>query len=219
MATAFRTLLQAQLHGVARGAVEQALRSLEESVLQNIEDFELQQITNTLHAMAKARYTPTNPLVLDVLEQQAEAVAGTMNAQGVANTLWANATMGREPGAGMMRVLEGRTEAVAGTMKAQEVNSTLWAYATMGREPGARLRCSLEERILQVVADLRCKVSPIRGGPSVSWGCHSRLRLRRVWQHSSIPLRRRCRTLWPLRLDAAALPRRTATPRALRASL
>ena len=44
--------------------------------------------------MAKARYTPTNPLVLEALEQQAEAVAGTINAQGVANTLWAYATMG-----------------------------------------------------------------------------------------------------------------------------
>jgi hypothetical protein len=45
----------------------------------------------------------------------------------VANTLWAYATMGREPGAGVMRVLEGRAEAVAGTFNAQEVANTLWA--------------------------------------------------------------------------------------------
>ena len=38
-----------------------------------------------------------------VLVGRAEAVAGTLNAQNVANTLWAYATMGREPGAGMMR--------------------------------------------------------------------------------------------------------------------
>jgi hypothetical protein len=30
-----------------------------------------------------------------------EAVAGTFNAQEVANTLWAYATMGREPGQGL----------------------------------------------------------------------------------------------------------------------
>jgi len=34
-----------------------------------------------------------------VLEGQAEALAGTFIAQGVANTLWAYATMGWEPGA------------------------------------------------------------------------------------------------------------------------
>jgi hypothetical protein len=62
--------------------------------------------------------------MMRVLEGRAEAVAGTMNAQAVANTLWAYARMGREPGAGMMRVLEGRTEAVAGTMNAQAVANT-----------------------------------------------------------------------------------------------
>jgi hypothetical protein len=74
------------------------------------------------------------------LERRAEAVAGTFNAQGVANTLWAYATMGRAPQdsgrEGLMRELEARTEALAGTFKAQDVTNILWAYATMGREPG-----------------------------------------------------------------------------------
>jgi hypothetical protein len=53
------------------------------------------------------------------LEGWAEALAGTFKAQEVANTLWAYVTMGREPGAGMMRELEGgrrrwRAEALAG---------------------------------------------------------------------------------------------------------
>jgi hypothetical protein len=65
------------------------------------------------------------------LEGRAEALAGTFNAQNVANTLWAYATMGREPGAGVMRGLEGRAEALADTFKAQDVANTLWAYATM----------------------------------------------------------------------------------------
>ena len=37
--------------------------------------------------------------LMRVLEGQAEALAGTFIAQGVANTLWAYATMGWEPGA------------------------------------------------------------------------------------------------------------------------
>jgi hypothetical protein len=68
------------------------------------------------------------------LEGRAEALAGTFNAQAVANTLWAYAMMGREPGEGSRRELEGR---LAGTMNAQDEVNTLWAYATMGREPGA----------------------------------------------------------------------------------
>ena len=73
-------------------------------------------------------------------------MAGTFKSQEVANTLWAYATMRREPGTGMMRALEGRAEALAGTFKAQQVAITLWAYATMGQEPGAGLMRELEGR-------------------------------------------------------------------------
>jgi len=81
------------------------------------------------------------------LEGRAEAIAGTLTAQDVANTLWAYATMGCQPGAGLMRELEGRAEAIADTFKSQDVANTLWAYATMGQEPGARLISELEGRV------------------------------------------------------------------------
>jgi len=61
------------------------------------------------------------------LEGRSERLAGTFKAQDVANTLWAYATMGRGPGAGLMRELEGRAEALAGTFNAQDVANTLWA--------------------------------------------------------------------------------------------
>jgi hypothetical protein len=54
------------------------------------------------------------------LEGRAEALAGTFNAQDVANTLWACATMGREPGAGLRRALEGRAEALAAQQAEEE---------------------------------------------------------------------------------------------------
>ena len=149
VATAFRRLLQMWRGGRgarARGVVERSLQALEEAALRTINVFGARELANTMHAMAKAHYTPTNPLVLEALEQQTEAVAGTLNAQEVANTLWAYATMGWEPGAGLMRKLEGRAEAVAGTFNAQDVANTLWAYATMGREPGAGMMRSLEGR-------------------------------------------------------------------------
>ena len=60
--------------------------------------------------------------------------------------LWAYATMGREPRAGMMSALEGQAEALTGTFNAQNMANTLWAYATMGREPGAGRMKALEGR-------------------------------------------------------------------------
>ena len=86
--------------------------------------------------MAKSRYSAWDRTLVPKLEGRAGALAGTFNAQNVANTLWAYATMGREPGAGLMRVLEVRAEALAGTFIAQNVANTLWAYATMGRPWG-----------------------------------------------------------------------------------
>jgi len=64
--------------------------------------------------------------------------------QDVTNTLWAYATMRREPPSGLMMKLEGRAEALAGTFIAQDVANTLWAYATMGRKPPAGLMRELE---------------------------------------------------------------------------
>jgi hypothetical protein len=39
--------------------------------------------------------------MMRVLEGRTEAVAGTFNAYGVSNTLWAYATIGQEPGTGI----------------------------------------------------------------------------------------------------------------------
>jgi hypothetical protein len=109
-----------------RGVVERALQALEVIVLQNIDEFEAQHVSSTLHIMAKSRYRPW-----DKLEGRAEALAGTFNAQGVTNTLWAYATMGRAPGAGVMWELEGRAEAVAGSFNAHGVANTLWAVCVL----------------------------------------------------------------------------------------
>ena len=83
MATAFRKLLQSRRDGVPHRVVERALQALEESALEKIEDFQSKQLATTLHAMAKDRYHPSNPRVLEALEQQAAATASTFNAQEV----------------------------------------------------------------------------------------------------------------------------------------
>ena len=133
LATAFRKLLQSRSDGVLHGVVERALQALEECALEKMEDFQPKQVATYLHSMAKCRYHPSNPRVLEALEQQAAATAGTFNEQEVANTLWAYAKLGREPGARLMWGLECRAEAVVDKFNAQGMANTLWAYATMGR--------------------------------------------------------------------------------------
>ena len=108
--------------------------------------FDARQIATMLHSMAKARYRPADDTFSSALEGQAEAVIGLFNAQELANTVWAYATMKRQPGRGLMRALEGQTAAIVGTFNAQDVANTLWAYATMGREPGSRVMQGLEEQ-------------------------------------------------------------------------
>jgi hypothetical protein len=89
VATAFRKLLSNRRDGVPSWGVERALQTLEQAALRTINVFGAREIANTMHAMAKAHYTPAAPLVLEALENQAEAeaVAGTFKAQEVANTL------------------------------------------------------------------------------------------------------------------------------------
>ena len=114
VATAFRKLLQSRRNGVPRGVVEQALKALEAAALRSMDAFQGRELSNILHIMAKKRYRPWDPALVPKLEGQAEAGAGTFNAQDVANTLWAYATMGREPGAGVMRELEGESKGSLG---------------------------------------------------------------------------------------------------------
>jgi hypothetical protein len=78
-------------------------------------------------------------------------VVGECKAQDVANTLWAYATMAREPGERVMDMLERRMGEVVREYKAQDVANTLWAYATMGRGAGERAISMMEGRMHAVV--------------------------------------------------------------------
>ena len=71
-------------------------------------------------------------------ELERAAVHAYMDAQTVANTLWALATLGWQAAEGsMMRsAMERAAERVASSMKPQEVADTLWALATLGWQAG-----------------------------------------------------------------------------------
>jgi hypothetical protein len=79
---------------IVEGSVSR--QTQEASALQIMQDFEAQQIANTLHIMAKQRYTVTGPLLL-ALERLAETMIRglQLTSSVVASTLWAFATMRR----------------------------------------------------------------------------------------------------------------------------
>ena len=97
VATALRKVLQAPRRGVSPEVVVTALKAMEESALQKMQDFGPQETANTLHIMAKHRHKPSQALLM-ALDRRAEEISGEFNQQHVANTLWALATMGTKPG-------------------------------------------------------------------------------------------------------------------------
>ncbi len=83
VATAFRKLLQN--NSGPQGVVERAQQALEAAALRTMNAFGAQAVANTLHIMAKSRYRPWDRTLVPELEGRAEALAGTLKAQDVAN--------------------------------------------------------------------------------------------------------------------------------------
>ena len=119
-----------------RGVVEGALQALE-TAARGGWTHSKHKVANILHIMDKTRYRPWDTALVPKLEERAEVVAGTFNAQDVANTLCAYATNGAGALGGGDAGAGGAGGGVGGHVPAQNVANTLWAYAMMGREPGA----------------------------------------------------------------------------------
>jgi hypothetical protein len=82
--TAFRQVLK-HLRGIPSKALAQALQTLEESAMRNMQDYEGQGIANTFHVIAKQGYQASGCLLL-ALEHRAETISGEFKAQEVANS-------------------------------------------------------------------------------------------------------------------------------------
>jgi len=80
VATGFRKLLGLKSHR-ASAREEQVLQLLEQAALKNIDDFEPQHVSATLHAIAKSGYRPSNPRLFDALERQYSTVIAAANGQ------------------------------------------------------------------------------------------------------------------------------------------
>jgi very-short-patch-repair endonuclease len=77
-----------------------------------------------------------------------------MNAQNVANTVWALATLGWQADDGAMRcALEGAAVRVAPSMNAQSVANTVWALATLGWQASAEMAAGFQQLVDAMVVD------------------------------------------------------------------
>ena len=73
------------------------------------------------------------PLMLSFAGDKAES----FTARNLANTLWALAKMGHNPGGRLLSLLEAETLKKVGGFNPQNIANTLWAFANLGAFPHA----------------------------------------------------------------------------------
>jgi hypothetical protein len=94
---------------------------------------------------------------MGLLEGRAGATSGEFKPQGVANTLWAYATLGMHPGGGLLGELEKQTERLAHEFNSQDIANTLWTmffFSIHNPDLGCRFFCALSSKLL--VLDASC---------------------------------------------------------------
>ena len=72
------------------------------------------------------------------------------NPQQITNTLWAFATLGRQPKDVLVAGLMTRALEVQGGFNPQNIDNTLWAFATLARQPKDALLAGLMAQVLEV---------------------------------------------------------------------
>jgi hypothetical protein len=116
-----------------------------------------------------------------------------MDAQALANVLWASATLGMMPEGKTWAALEGAAVRVAPDMNPQELANVLWAISTLGRMPEGKTWAALEGAAVRVAPD----VNPQELANTL-WSCTTLSTLRDVNLPSSYA------TMWELVCDMGA---------------
>jgi hypothetical protein len=119
------------------------------------------EFSNITHAVAKmsaaGKFGTGDAGVEDTLaalEKRVVLVAENMAPQGVSNTVYSFALLGRMPGTDARAVLEAALVRVAPGMKSQEVSNVMWATATLGLNLRAETWAALESAVVRVGPDM-----------------------------------------------------------------
>jgi hypothetical protein len=114
---------------------------------------ELANVTHAVSRMSAAgKLAADDADVMDLLaamEEQVVLVASGMEPQGVANTVYAFAALGREPGAAALAALEAAVVRVGPGMDPQHVANVWWSYAKLELMPGAEAQAALEAAVVR----------------------------------------------------------------------
>ena len=84
--------------------------------------------------------------VCSMMTARAVAEAGAFDPQGIANVMWALATIGVEPSRELASAMSMRAVASAGAFKPQGIANLMWALATLGLEPSRELASAMSMR-------------------------------------------------------------------------
>jgi hypothetical protein len=141
--------------GGDRGTRIEVVRTLQELTESQMPKMDGRGVSNILHAIAKAKAADTGSMkqLVNKLMAKATPVSQSFDPQAVANTVWALATMGVTPEAGLLRAMQGRATALAGEFNPQAVANTVWALATMGVTPDEKLLRAMQGRATAVAGD------------------------------------------------------------------
>ena len=133
-----------------RGTRIEVVRTLQELTESQMPNMNGRAVANILHAIAKAKAADTASMkqLVQTLMAKATTVLQSFDPQAVANTVWALATMGVTPEAGLLRAMQGRATAVAGEFNLQDVANTLWAHTCLGIPCGKR-----EQELFEILAN------------------------------------------------------------------
>jgi predicted small integral membrane protein len=142
---------------VDKGTLIDLVRMLQELTESQMPKMDGRGVSNILHAIAKAKAADTASMkqLVQKLMANAASVLQSFDPQDVANTVWALATMGVTPEAGLLRAMQGRATAVAGEFNPQEVANTVWALATMGVTPEAGLLRAMQGRATALAGEFK----------------------------------------------------------------
>jgi hypothetical protein len=94
---------------------------------------------------------------LDFVATLVESKIGEFNAQGLANTIWAYATLGLTPSDRVQKALSDAVLRLAGEFNAQNVANTIWAYAALGLTPSDRVQKALSDAVLRLAGEFNAQ--------------------------------------------------------------
>lgn len=162
-ATAYRKLLLRQFEAPSREAraIAAAFEILERLVLEKAPSLGAREVSNALHGLATRRRKPCEGL-MQALETRLHEVSHELNEQGVANSLWAVATLPTtacawQPRVKLLDSLVARSQQVCDDFSPQGISNTLWSLARvrfrLGQPQHSRFVAALADRSIAVAHD------------------------------------------------------------------